>query len=184
MSSPQVQMIFNGLPDQLRRLGGYSSITNLSSIILWQGRVDSTQGAAADAGHDAAVLDIDTGAWATGHRQLLVIADPAAPGSGSDNAGFHTQSNALGYTLDGSVRFRLYLETPFTWTAAQAFFDRLVMQMFLGQLGAPLTLNYCNNATQPTVAGVNGVLSGAGNSTFVSAGFYMPYGGISYPGGV
>lgn len=170
MSSPRVQKIFEGMPDQLKRLGGYT-YTDLRSVLRWQGRDAS--------GHDAVVIDIDSATWATGNRRAILVALPAD--SNPSVAAMHTQSHAAGNVIDGSVRFQMYLETPAAWTAAQAKFDRLLTHMVLGQLGAPLEILYTANTTEPTVNGVNG--AGA-TAAATSAGALLPYGGVSYPGGV
>lgn len=170
MSSPRVQKIFEGLSDQLKRLGGYS-YTDLRSVIVWQGR---------DAqGRDACVLDIDSPTWADNNRRAIIVAEPAKATGGTD--ALRTQSHASGHFLDGSVNFKIYMETPESWTDQQAHFQRLLTHMFLGQLGAPVELLLTANDTEPTVEGVNGAGSTAAAT---SAGQLKPYGGISYPGGV
>jgi hypothetical protein len=169
MSSPRVQKIFEGIPDQLKRLGGYTF--DIKAVLRWQGR-DA-------AGRDACVLDIDSATWADNARRAILVAVPSD--SNPSVAAMHTQSHASGHTLDGSVRFLMYLETPESWTGAQAHFGRLMQQVLLGQLAAPLEVLYTANDTEPTVDGVNGETSTA---SATSAGQLLPYGGISYPGGV
>ena len=178
MASPRVQKIFEGLPDQLKRLGGYSYTGSLSAQLRWQGRVDATVNAT-DGGKDACVLDIDSASWSTGNRRAVILAQPAD--TNPSVQALHTQSHASGNLLDGSVRFQVWLETPASWTAAHAKFERLLQHMLMGQLGAPVELLYTANGTQPTLAGVNGASS---TNAATSSGAMLPYGGVSYPGGV
>ena len=172
MSSPRVQKIFEAMPDQIKRLGGYTF--DIRQVIRWQGRV----AAGAQAGKDAMLLDLTSATWADGNLRAILIATPAS--DLNNTAAMKTQSHAAGHNLDGSVRFQLYLETPESWTDAQAKFGRILLQHILGQLAAPCEILYGTNDAEPTVQGVNG--AGA-TSTFTSAGTYLPY-GMTYPGGV
>jgi hypothetical protein len=181
MSSARVQKMFEGMPEAIKRLGGYTygSPYDLKSVIRWQGRVTSGP----NAGLDAMVLDIDSAAWADNNRRAILVADPAS--DLNKTAAMKTQSHAAGTSLDGSVRLRLYLETPEDYTGAQHRFQRIVLQHLLGQLGAPVEIFYGTNDVEPRLEGVNG--ASAGNEaacSFASAGVYLPYGGVNYPGGV
>jgi hypothetical protein len=173
MSSPRVQKIFEGMPDQLKRLGAYS--WNIRDVIRWQGRVTAGN----DQGRDAMLLDLDSATWADNNRRAILIAVPAS--DKNDQAGFKTQSHSQGQYIDGSVSFKLYLETPEDWTNDQARFGRLMQHLLVGQLSAPVEIFYCANDTEPTVQGVNG--AGA-TAAFTSAGVYLPYGGVAVPGGI
>lgn len=173
MSSPRVQKQFQAMPDQLKRLGSYSF--NIKDVIKWQGRVT----AGSDLGDDAMLLDITASTWATANCRAILIAEPAT--DRNDQAAFKTQSHAEGQYIDGSVSFKLYMETPASWTGEHAKCQRLLMHMLVGQLSAPVELLLCANATEPTVQGVNG--AGA-SAAFTSAGVYLPYGGMAYPGGI
>lgn len=170
MSSARVQKIFAAMPDQLRRLGPYSSPADFSQAIRWQGR---------DAqGRDACVIDMDAAAWADNNRRVIIVAVPAS--DKSNTAAMKTQSHAAGHSLDGSVSFLVYAETPEDHTGAQARWMRLVMHHLVGQLGAPAQLLLTANDTEPTVNGVNGAGSTASTT---DAGQYLPW-GMSYPGGI
>jgi hypothetical protein len=168
MSSPRVQKLFEAMPDQLKRLGGYTF--DIRQVIRWQGR-------AAD-GKDACVIDIDSATWADNNRRVIIVAEPAS--DKNNTTAMKTQSHAAGHYLDGSVKFKVYAETPEAWTDAQAHFMRLVQQHIVGQLAAPMELLLTANDTQPTVDGVNG--AGA-TASATSAGTYLPW-GMSYTGGV
>lgn len=169
MSSPRIQKIFEAMPDQLKRLGQYTF--ELSSVLKWQGR---------DAlGRDAAVIDIDSTTWADNNRRVIIVAKEAS--DKNNQAGFKTQSHSSGQSMASSVSFLVYMETAEDHTGEQARFQRLVMHMLLGQLGAPCELLLTANDTEPTVNGVNG--AGATAAT-TSAGTYLPYGNVAYPGGI
>lgn len=168
MSSPRVQKLFEAMPDQLKRLGGYTF--DIRQVIRWQGRDAS--------GKDACLIDIDAATWADNNRRVIIVAEPAS--DLNNTAALKTQSHASGHTLDGSVRFHLYAETPEAWTDEQARFMRIVQHHLVGQLAAPTQLLLTANDTEPTVEGVNG--AGATAAT-TSAGWYLPW-GMTYPGGV
>lgn len=176
MSSPRVTKIFQAMPDQIRRLGAYRYDESL--VIVFLGRADSTNDTGA-VGADAVVIDIDSQpSWTAGNRRAVIVAVPAA--DLNNTAAMKTQSHASGLFLDGSVRFKMYLETPSAVTDSQSYWDRVVTQHLVGQLGAPTELLYCAHSTEPTVKGVNGASSTA---SFTTAGVMLPY-GMTYPGGV
>lgn len=164
MSSVRVQKYFEAMPEQIKRLGGYSY--DFRQVIRWQGRVT----AGPHAGKDAMVLDIDSAAWADNNRRCIVLATPAS--DLNNTAAMKTQSHAAGHYLDGSVRFSVYAETPESWTGAQAAFMRHVMHHLRGQLAAPVELFWGNNDAEPTVQGVNG--AGADSAGLTSAGVDSP----------
>lgn len=168
MSSPRVQKIFEAMPDQLKRLGGYSF--DIRQVIRWQGRDAS--------GRDACLIDLTSATWADGNLRAILVAIPAS--DLNNTAAMKTQSHASGHSLDGSVKFSLYAETPESQTDAQARFLRLLQQHINGQLAAPMELFLGTNDTEPTVNGVNGAVA---TSTYTSAGTYLPW-GMTYPGGV
>jgi hypothetical protein len=169
MSSPRVQKIFEAMPDQLKRLGQYSF--DISNVIKWQGR-DSL-------GRDAVLIDIDSTTWADNNRRVIIVAVEAS--DKNNQAGFKTQSHSQGQSMASSVSFLVYAETPEDHTGAQAHFLRLVQQMLVGQLGAPMELLLTANDTEPTVDGVNGANTTASTT---SAGRIVPYGSVAYPGGI
>ncbi len=173
MSSMRVQKIFEGMPEQIKRLGGYDY--DIKAVLRWQGRV----AAGTHAGKDACVLDIDSATWADNNRRCIVVAHPAT--DLSNTAALKTQSHAAGHYIDGSVRFSVYAETPESWTGSQAKFMRQVMHHLVGQLGAPVELFWGNNDAEPTVQGVNG--AGADSAGLTSAGTDLP-GLWPAPGGV
>jgi hypothetical protein len=170
MSSVRVQKIFEGATDQLKRLGQYSGDSR--SMLRWQGRATD--------GKDAALYDADSATWATGNKRAIVTAEAAS--DANSTAAMKTQSHASGQSLDGSVRFYCYVETPASWTSAHAAWLRNLEHHLRGQLSAPVQFRFTANGTEPTVDGVNGAGSTAANT---SAGWDLPYGGGSaYPGGV
>lgn len=167
MSSVRVQKYFEAMPEQIKRLGGYTY--DFRQVIRWQGRVT----AGPNAGKDAVVIDIDSATWADGNRRVLILAEPAS--DLNNTAAMKTQSHAAGMYIDGSVRFKMYLETPEAWTDAQAAFTRHVEHHLRGQLAAPVEVFYGANDVQPILEGVNGGTSGQETtSTFVSAGTDLP----------
>jgi len=169
MSSPRVQKIFQGVTDQVRKLGKYK--VDVLGTMVWQGR-DAT-------GKDACVLDFTSATWATGNKRAILVAEPAS--DLNDTAAMKTQSHASGHFIDGSVRFQLYMETPANWTGEHAKFQRDMIQHLRGQLGAPVQLNLTTNGTQMLIDGVNGH-SGA-SVTGTAAEMMLPY-GLAYTGGV
>jgi hypothetical protein len=178
MSSPRVTKIFEGLAGQLQRMGYKTALDKFGGkpCIRWIGRVDDS--AAADAGHDAVVLDLTSATWATANLRAILVASPAT--DQNDTAALKTQSHAAGHYLDGSVSFKMYMESPANYTSAHAQFFAEMLHVLRGQLGAPVDLWLTANGTQPTVEGVNGAGSTAAAT---EAKFYLPY-GMSYPGGV
>ena len=172
MSSQRVQKLFEAMPEQVRRLGGYS--VDFREVLRWQGRV----AAGALLGHDAAVIDFTSLAWVTGNLRAVLVAEPAS--DLNNTAAMKTQSHAAGVTIDGSVRFNMYLESSAALTNAESAFQRQLFHHLIGQLAAPVQLWYCANGTEPTVQGVNGAVVTA---AFTSAGWYLPW-GMTYPGGV
>ena len=168
MSSPRVQKIFIGLTEQLRKLGPYPNA--FKTGLVAQG-LDST-------GRDCALIDVDSGAWATGHRRFIIAANPAT--DVNNTAAFHTQSHASGTFIDGSVSFDLYMETPANYTGSHAQFYRNVLQALKGQLGAPLHILFTANGTKPTLNGLNGAVATAATT---DAGEDQPY-FFALPGGV
>lgn len=173
MSSPRVQKMYQGMPDQLKRLGFYT-LKPASDAIRWAGRAAS----GSEAGKDAAVFDFDALAWATGQKRAVLVASPAH--DQNDTAAMKTQSHASGTFIDGSVSFTLYAETPADHTGAHAQFLQHMLHHLRGQLGAPVNMKLCANATEPTIQGVNGAGSSA---SYTDAGTFLPW-GMSYPGGV
>jgi hypothetical protein len=173
MSSARVQKYFSALPDQIKRLGGYT--WDVNSVIRWQG----TATAGADIGRDAVVIDLNSATWADNAPRAIIVAIPAS--DLLDQAVFKTQSHAQGQYIDGSVKFRVHLESLESMTDAQAKFQRILFHALLGQLGAPVELMFTANDTEPTVEGVNGAVATAAAT---SAGTYLPYGGVAYPGGI
>lgn len=177
MSSPRVTKIWEGLAEQLHRMGykGTLSAQGIPTCIRWMGR-DAN-------GLDACLVDLDSATWTTGNRRAILVATPAGS-SPTDFADFHTQSHAAGHTLDGSVSLTLVQEalangTP-AQTGAQAAFQRDLLHILRGQEGAPVTLKLTDAATEPTWNGVNGATSTA---TSTDAGTALPY-GMAYPGGI
>lgn len=164
MSAIRIQKLFQGIPHNVKLLGGYTF--DINTAIIWQGRV--TDGDAAQEGKDACVIDIDSATWADNNRRAILISTPFM--EPNNFAAFKTRSHATGYYIDGGVRFALYLETPESFTGAQEAFNRRLMQHLTGQLGATVELFYCANDTEPTVDGVNGATSTA---SFTSAGTYV-----------
>lgn len=178
MSSPRVTKIFEGLAGQLQRMGYKTALDKFGGrpCIRWIGRVDDA--APAEAGHDAVVLDITAAAWSTANLRAILIADPAT--DLQDTKALKTQSHARDHYIDGSVSFKMYMETPANYTSAHAQFFAEMLHVLRGQLGAPVDLYLTANGTEPTVQGVNGAGSTAANT---EAKYYLPY-GMSYPGGV
>lgn len=172
MSSVRVQKYFEAALEQIKRLGGYTG--DARAAMRWQGRV----GAGADLGKDACVIDFDSATWADNNRRVILVAEPAS--DLNNTAGMKTQSHSAGQNLDGSVRFKMYCETPESWTGAQAAFLRHVEHHLRGQLGAPTEVFYGTNDVEPTRNGVNG--AGA-DSASTSAGTDLP-GLWPAPGGV
>jgi len=167
MSSVRVQKIFEGLPEQLKRLGGY----NVTSAIKWQGRDAS--------GKDACLIDLDSTAWADNNRRVILVAKEAS--DKNDTAGMKTQSHSLGQAMGSSVSLIMYAETPEDHTGAQAQWMRVVQQAIVGQLGCPLQILLTANDVEPTVSGVNGAVA---TTSTTDAGTLLPYGGVGYPGGI
>lgn len=160
MSSPRVQKIWQGLTEQLRKLGPYPNA--FKTGIVAQGR-DA-------AGRDAVVIDLTAATWATANLRAIIAANPAS--DINNTAAFRTQSHASGYFIDGSVSFDLYMETPANFTGNHAHFEREMMHALRGQLGAPLHLLLTANGTQPTLDGLNGAVATAATT---DAGTYQPY---------
>lgn len=176
MSSPRVSKIFEGLAEQLRRQG-YANAMNKDGTkpsIRWLGR-DAN-------GHDAALIDLTSASWLTANLRAILVAIPAS--DSNNTAALKTQSHAAGHNLDGSVKFELYMEchanTNTGQASAHARFQREMLHILRGQLGAPLSLKLTNNGTEPTVNGVNGAVATAATT---DAGDYLPY-GMTYPGGI
>lgn len=172
MSSQRVLKIFQGMPEQLKKLGPYTF--NINDVIRWQGRVT----AGADAGKDACVIDLTAATWANGNLRAIIVADAAS--DLGNTAAMKTQSHASGMFIDGSVRFRVYVETPEDHVGNQARFVRILMHHLVGQLGAPVELYMGTNDVEPTRNSVNG--AGA-DSASATAGWYLPW-GMTYPGGI
>lgn len=172
MSSVRVQKYFEAALEQIKRLGGYTG--DAKAAMRWQGRV----AAGPNAGKDACVIDFTSATWASDNKRVILLAEPAS--DLNNTAGMKTQSHSAGQNLDGSVRFKMYTETPGASTNAQAAFIRNVEHHLRGQLGAPVELLYCADATEPTLNGVNG--AGA-DAAFTSAGTDLP-GLWPAPGGV
>jgi len=168
MSSPRVQKIYQGLTEQLRKLGPYANA--FKSGIVAQGR-DST-------GRDAVVIDLTDSTWATANLRAIVAANPAS--DVNNTAALKTQSHASGYFIDGSVSFEVRMETPASWTGDHARFQRELLHALRGQLGAPMQLLLTANATEPTLNGINGAVATAATT---DAGTYQPY-FFALPGGV
>jgi hypothetical protein len=163
MSSARVQKLLEAMPEQIKRLGAYTYSFN--AVTVWQGRV----AAGPNAGKDVAVFDIDSATWADNNRRVIVMAEPAH--DANNTLAMKTQSHAFGHFIDGSVSFKMYCETPESWTGAQAAFLRKVEQHIVGQLGSPLEIFYGTNDVEPRLEGVNG--ASAGNEaacSFASAG--------------
>jgi nitrogen fixation protein FixH len=176
MSSPRVQKIYSGLAEQLHRQGYKAAMSKdgQTAAIKWQGR-EAT-------GKDACVIDLTSATWATGNLRAVLVAKPAT--DSNDTAAMKTQSHAAGHTLDGSVSFTLHMEAVALTNAGQASahakFQRELLHILRGQLGAPVSLQLTNNGTEPTVNGANGAVATAATT---DAGDYMPY-GLAVAGGV
>jgi hypothetical protein len=168
MSSPRVQKIYQGLTEQLRKLGPYPNAFKTGTIAV--GR-DST-------GRDAVVIDLTGPSWLTANLRVIIAANPAS--DANNTAAFKTQSHASGYFIDGSVSFEVRMETPANHTGTLARFQREVLHALRGQLGAPLQLLLTANGTEPTLNGVNGAVATAATT---DAGTYQPY-FFALPGGV
>lgn len=160
MSSPRIQKIYQGLTESLRKLGPYASA--FKTGIKWQGR-DAN-------GKDAVMIDLTATVWATGNLRVIIVADPAH--DANNTAALKTQSHASGHFLDGSVSFTAYMEEPALHTDAAAKFQREILHVLRGQLGAPIQLLLTANGVEPTVNGVDG--KGATAAT-TDAGTYQPY---------
>lgn len=173
MSSPRITKLWEGLAEQLHRQGyaGTVSKQGIALCIKWIGR-DA-------AGKDACVVDLDSATWASGNRRAIIVAT-AAGTKPTDFADFHTQSHAAGHQIDGSVSLTCYMEAPAAHTDAQARFERELLHVLRGQLGAPISLQLTANGTEPTVNGANG--AGATAAT-TDAGDYLPY-GMAVSGGI
>jgi hypothetical protein len=169
MSTPRNQRTFQGMIDQIKRLGPYSN--DPLTVITWSGQVDSSN-TDGFAGMDAAVLDFGSG------KKVIVIAEPAGA---QFNAAFKTQSHAAGHFIDGSSRFHAFMETPANWTGANARFKEVVQHHILGQLAAPLKFWLSANGDGIAVKGVAG--AGATTASAVGAEWLIPYGQV-YAGGV
>lgn len=175
MSSPRVQKIWQGVTEQLRKLGPYPN--------AFQGFAGSTGSIVAQgrdaAGRDAVIIDVDSlTSWSTGQRRVILAANPAS--DVNNTAAFKTQSHAQGYFIDGSVSFDMYMETPADYTGTLAVYYRQLLQALKGQLGAPLHILLTANGTQPTLNGLNGASSTAATT---DAGTDQPY-FFALPGGV
>ena len=168
MSSPRIQKVFQGLTNSLRLLGPYPDA--FKTGIKFQGH-DS-------AGKDAVVIDLTSATWATANLRVIIVADAAS--DANNTAAFKTQSHAAGMFLDGSVSFRVYSETPADYVGDAAKFQREILHVLRGQLGAPIQLLLTANGVEPTVAGVNGAVATA---VATDAGHYTPY-FFSVAGGV
>lgn len=161
MSSPRIQKLFNGLTNSLRLLGPYKDA--FKTGLKWQGR---------DAdGKDACLIDLTSTVWVTQNLRVVIVADPAH--DANDTAALKTQSHASGHFLDGSVSFRVYMETPTDWVGDLAKFQREILHVLRGQLGAPIQLLLCDELEDPTVNGVNGAT--VTEPSFAEAGDYQPY---------
>lgn len=160
------------MPDQVKRLGQYTF--NINDVIRWQGRVT----AGADAGKEACLIDLTSATWADGNLRAIIVADPAS--DLNNTAAMKTQSHASGMFIDGSVKFRVYVETPEDHVGGQARFVRILMHHIVGQLGAPCELFMGTNDVEPTRNGVN---DAGADSASATAGVYLPW-GMSYPGGI
>lgn len=176
MSSPRVTKIFEGLAEQLRRQGYVDALAKDGTrpAIRWIGRDADNR--------DAVLIDLTSASWSTANLRAIVVAKPAS--DKTDTAALKTQSHAAGHFLDGSVSFELYMECHSNSNAGQASeharFQREMLHILRGQLGAPVTLKLTDNGVEPTVEGVNG--AGATAAT-TDAGTFLPY-GMTYPGGV
>lgn len=168
MSSPRVQKIWQGLTEQLRKLGPYPNA--FKSGIIAQGR---------DAdGRDCVLIDLTGASWSTGNLRAIIAANPAS--DENNTAALKTQSHASGHFIDGSVSFEVRMETPASWTASHARFQRELLQALRGQLGAPVRLLLTDNGDAPTLEGLNGAVS---TEATTDAGTYQPY-FFALPGGV
>ena len=168
--------IFQAAPDQIKRLAGYSY--DSTAVLKYNSLVTSanTDGLA---GSQGAVIDATSSTWASGNLRVLLVANAAS--DANQTLAMKTQSHAFGQYLEGSASFSLYCEAP-TVGSAQDYFERTAMFHLQGQLGAPVTLYFCANGTEPTIKGLNG--AGA-TATFTAAGTFVPYGGgVGYTGGV
>jgi hypothetical protein len=163
MSSVRVQKYFEAMPEQIKRLSGYTG--DARAALRWSGRVT----AGPNAGKDACIIDFTSATWADGNKRAIILAEPAS--DLNNTAAMKTQSHAAGHSIDGSVRFKVYCETPEAWTDAQAAFIRNVEHHLRGQLGAPVEVFYGTNDVEPTLQGVNG--AGA-DSASTSAGTDIP----------
>jgi hypothetical protein len=176
MSSPRVTKIFEGLAEQLRRQGYKDALAKdgTKPSIRWMGRDAANK--------DAVLIDLTSATWATANLRAILVAKPAT--DSNDTAALKTQSHAAGHNIDGSVSFDLYLEghanSNVGQASAHARFQREMLHILRGQLGAPVSLKLTDNAVQPTVDGVDGAVATAATN---DAGHFAPY-GMSYPGGV
>lgn len=175
MSAPRILKFFQALPSQLKSLGGYSF--DINAVVIWQGEITSGP----YAGSMACVIDTTSATWADGNNRAVIV---AAPGEASLPLTMVTQSHSAGQYLNGSFNFKVYVETPESWTGDQAKWQRILTHELLGQNGAPTELFFGANDVQPIVEGVQGGTSGQeATSTFVSAGQLRPY-ALSYTGGI
>jgi hypothetical protein len=160
MSSPRIQKVFIGLTESLRKL--VPAKDAFKTGLKWTGRDVN--------GKDACVIDLTATAWSTGNLRVIIVANPAT--DANNTAALHTQSHASGYFLDGSVSFQVYLEASANQYNDHAKFQREILHVLRGQLGAPIQLLLTANATEPTVNGVNGAGATAATN---DAGSYNPY---------
>lgn len=183
MSSPRVQKYFEGMPNQIIRLGGYS--IGFRDALRWQGRVDADTAAVdVNEGEDAAVIDLTALAWSTLNKRILLVAKPAS--DSNDTLALKTRSHASGQFIDGSSSFYVFAEAPATPGGANAAnleyyrFIQLVQQHLSGQLGAPAKFYWTTTGVEPTL---NGVFGETASATFTEGDWVLPY-GLTYPGGV
>lgn len=181
MSSPRAQKYFEGMPQQISRLGKYD-VQPLSSAIRWSGVITaSTDGFA---GYNACVLDFTSATWATLNKRVILVAEPVQDLNKTQS--MRTQSHAYNQFMDGSYRFHAYMESPAAPGGANAAnlayynFVRLVQQHITGQLAAPLEFHFTAVTVVPTVDTVNGASSTA---TFTATDWLLPW-GMAVPGGV
>lgn len=160
MSSPRISKIFIGLTESLRKLGPYANA--FKTGLVWSG-IDLNGG-------NACVIDLTSATWATAHLRAVLVSIPAH--DSQNLAALKTQSHAAGMFIDGSVSFQLIMEDAASNMSAHAKFQREIMHVLRGQLGAPVELLLTANTVEPKVNGVNGATSTADTT---SAGTYQPY---------
>jgi hypothetical protein len=176
MSSPRIVKIFDMLKENFQNLGYSTPAKNV-------------QGTSSDAnfknGCQAVLMDMDAGAWVSGNRRFIVLAEPCGFG---EHAAVKTQSHASGTFIDGSVKLVLVFEAQpvishasnATVLAWQKFYTD-ILHIIRGQYSAPVDVYFCNNTEEPLVAGLDSAVASSTHLTKMAT--LLPY-GRTYVGGI